>query len=259
MLIRNVTLPDGRSGLDVLVQAGRIAAIAPEPARARGRAGDRRRRASCSARPSSTRTSTWTRRSATACRASTPSGTLLEGIALWGELKPLLTQEALVERALQYCDWAVAKGLLAIRIACRRVRRPAARGRGAAARARAGAALPRPAARRLSAGRRAALAHRAGQPEARARPGRRRGRRHPALRAHHGRRRRERAHPVRTGRRARPARRHALRRERRPAVAPHRDAGLPHAAARACTAASPARTSRRCIRWTTTTCPSCCR
>jgi cytosine/creatinine deaminase len=43
------------------------------------------------------------------------SGTLLEGIALWGELKPSLTQEALIERALQYCDWAVARGLLAIR------------------------------------------------------------------------------------------------------------------------------------------------
>jgi cytosine deaminase len=43
------------------------------------------------------------------------SGTLLEGIALWGELKPDLTQEALIERALQYCDWAVARGLLAIR------------------------------------------------------------------------------------------------------------------------------------------------
>ena len=43
------------------------------------------------------------------------SGTLLEGIALWGELKPLLTAEALIERALTYCDWAVAKGLLAIR------------------------------------------------------------------------------------------------------------------------------------------------
>ncbi|MDI1258486.1 amidohydrolase family protein [Aquabacterium sp.] len=43
------------------------------------------------------------------------SGTLLEGIALWGELKPQLTQDALVERALAYCDWAVAKGLLAIR------------------------------------------------------------------------------------------------------------------------------------------------
>ena len=43
------------------------------------------------------------------------SGTLLEGIALWGELKPLLTQDALIERALRYCDWAVARGLLAIR------------------------------------------------------------------------------------------------------------------------------------------------
>jgi cytosine/creatinine deaminase len=43
------------------------------------------------------------------------SGTLLEGIALWGELKPLLTHEAVRERALAYCDWAVSMGLLAIR------------------------------------------------------------------------------------------------------------------------------------------------
>ncbi len=43
------------------------------------------------------------------------SGTLLEGIALWGELKPQLTQDALIQRALDYCDWAVARGLLAIR------------------------------------------------------------------------------------------------------------------------------------------------
>ena len=43
------------------------------------------------------------------------SGTLLEGIALWGELKPALGFEALVERALAYCDWAVGRGLLAIR------------------------------------------------------------------------------------------------------------------------------------------------
>lgn len=43
------------------------------------------------------------------------SGTLLEGIALWGELKPLLTHEAVKERALAYCDWAVSMGLLAIR------------------------------------------------------------------------------------------------------------------------------------------------
>jgi cytosine deaminase len=43
------------------------------------------------------------------------SGTLLEGIALWGEMKPLLTHEAVKERALRYCDWAVSMGLLAIR------------------------------------------------------------------------------------------------------------------------------------------------
>jgi len=43
------------------------------------------------------------------------SGTLLEGISLWGELKPLLTHDAVKERALLYCDWAVSMGLLAIR------------------------------------------------------------------------------------------------------------------------------------------------
>ncbi len=43
------------------------------------------------------------------------SGTLLEGIAVWGELKPTLKANAIIERALTYCDWAVAKGLLAIR------------------------------------------------------------------------------------------------------------------------------------------------
>lgn len=43
------------------------------------------------------------------------SGTLLEGIALWGELKPQLTHEAVKQRALDYCDWAVSMGLLAIR------------------------------------------------------------------------------------------------------------------------------------------------
>ncbi|MBM3520365.1 MAG: amidohydrolase family protein [Alphaproteobacteria bacterium] len=43
------------------------------------------------------------------------SGTLLEGIALWGELKPLLTHEAVIERALRYCDLAASQGIGAIR------------------------------------------------------------------------------------------------------------------------------------------------
>ena len=43
------------------------------------------------------------------------SGTLLEGIALWGELRPTLTREALVSRALRYIDLAVTQGMGAIR------------------------------------------------------------------------------------------------------------------------------------------------
>lgn len=43
------------------------------------------------------------------------SGTLLEGISLWGELREIATVEEMVERAVRYCDWAVSMGLLAIR------------------------------------------------------------------------------------------------------------------------------------------------
>ena len=43
------------------------------------------------------------------------SGTLLEGIKLWGELKPNLTADAIKERAFKFCKWAIARGTLAIR------------------------------------------------------------------------------------------------------------------------------------------------
>jgi cytosine deaminase len=43
------------------------------------------------------------------------SGTLLEGIALWGELRDTARVDEMVARALTYCDWAVSMGLLAIR------------------------------------------------------------------------------------------------------------------------------------------------
>ena len=43
------------------------------------------------------------------------SGTLLEGIQIWSELKPELTAEALKSRALELLNWSVAKGTLAIR------------------------------------------------------------------------------------------------------------------------------------------------
>ena len=43
------------------------------------------------------------------------SGTLLEGINLWGELREIASVDEMIERALKYCDWAASMGLLAIR------------------------------------------------------------------------------------------------------------------------------------------------
>ncbi len=43
------------------------------------------------------------------------SGTLLEGISLWGELKRLQSREDIVARALDYCALAMSRGILAIR------------------------------------------------------------------------------------------------------------------------------------------------
>src|SRR6266849_2408515 len=114
LLIRNVNLPDGRQGIDVLVQDGRIAAIAPqlpppEGAQTIEGGGHLLSPPFVDAHFHMDATLSY------GLPRINRSGTLLEGIAVWGELKPLLTQEALVARALAYCDWAVAKGLLAIR------------------------------------------------------------------------------------------------------------------------------------------------
>jgi cytosine deaminase len=43
------------------------------------------------------------------------SGTLLEGINLWGELRDIASVDEMIARAVAYCDWAVSMGLLAIR------------------------------------------------------------------------------------------------------------------------------------------------
>jgi cytosine deaminase len=112
LIVKGGTLPDGTVA-DIAIAGDRIAAVEPGIIAEAGRVID-----------------------ASGCLVSPPfvdphfhmdatlsygiprinaSGTLLEGIALWGELKPLLTHEAVKERALAYCDWAVSMGLLAIR------------------------------------------------------------------------------------------------------------------------------------------------
>jgi len=113
LLLRNVSLPDGRTGVDVLVDAGRIVNVSP-----RINADARETIDAAGQLLSPPFVDPHFHMDATLSYGLprvNRSGTLLEGIALWGELKPTLTQDAIVERALAYCDWAVAKGLLAIR------------------------------------------------------------------------------------------------------------------------------------------------
>lgn len=112
-VLRNASLPDGRRGIDIAIAGERIADVGPALA-ARGASevdagGDLVAPPFVDAHFHMDATLSY------GLPRVNQSGTLLEGIALWGELKPHLTQEALVERALRYCDWAVARGLLAIR------------------------------------------------------------------------------------------------------------------------------------------------
>lgn len=113
LLIHNASLPDGRQHMSVAVQDGRIVEVAAgllAPAHHSVDAqGQLLSPPFVDAHFHMDATLSY------GLPRVNQSGTLLEGIALWGELKPLLTQEALMERALAYCDWAVAKGLLAIR------------------------------------------------------------------------------------------------------------------------------------------------
>ena len=113
LLIHNASLPDGRRNMSIAVQGGRIAEVSEglnAPAQESVDAGglllsppfvDAHFHMDSTLSYGQPRVN--------------GSGTLLEGIALWGELKPHLTHDAIVERALAYCDWAVAQGLLAIR------------------------------------------------------------------------------------------------------------------------------------------------
>ncbi|PZU88311.1 MAG: cytosine deaminase [Shinella sp.] len=113
LIIRNANLPDGRKGIDIGIRDGRIAAIEANLAGEAGEAIDASHRLVTSpfVDPHFHMDATLS----LGLPRMNVSGTLLEGIALWGELRPLLTKEALVERALAYCDLAVSQGLLHIR------------------------------------------------------------------------------------------------------------------------------------------------
>jgi cytosine deaminase len=113
LIIRNANLPDGRKGMDIAVENGRILEVGSK------------------LDVQATREIDATDRLATPPLVDShfhldstlsygqprvnESGTLLEGIELWGELKPHLTVESIKARAIQLCHWAIARGTLAIR------------------------------------------------------------------------------------------------------------------------------------------------
>ena len=113
LIIKNATLPDGTCGVDIACKDGLIAAVeagisaeAAEVIEAEGQLVtppfvDPHFHMDATLSLGSPRMNV--------------SGTLLEGIALWGELKPLQSVDQIVERALRYCDLAVSIGIGAIR------------------------------------------------------------------------------------------------------------------------------------------------
>lgn len=113
LIIRNANLPDGQKGIDIAIKNGSIAEVGPK------------------LDFQATREIDATDRLATPPFVDShfhmdstlsygqprvnESGTLLEGIELWGELKPHLTVENIKARARELCHWAIARGTLAIR------------------------------------------------------------------------------------------------------------------------------------------------
>ena len=113
LIVRNANLPDGSEGIDIGIQGGKIIAVEPNlQAQAQEEIDATGRLVSPPfVDPHFHMDATLS----LGLPRMNVSGTLLEGIALWGELRPIVTKEELVDRALRYCDLAVTQGLLFIR------------------------------------------------------------------------------------------------------------------------------------------------
>lgn len=114
LIVRNASLPDGRTGIDIAVDGARIAEVRPNIEATAAREIDAAGRLL-----SPPFVDAHFHLDATLSLGLNgkynETGTLAEGIALWREMQPLIDADGLYERAMRYCDLAVAQGLLAIR------------------------------------------------------------------------------------------------------------------------------------------------
>ena len=113
LIVRNGNLPDGRKGFDIGIQNGRIVEVAPK---LNAQAYQEIDAKGCLVTPPFVDSHFHLDSTLTYGNPRiNKSGTLLEGIELWGELKPHLTAENIKARAWELCRWAIANGTLAIR------------------------------------------------------------------------------------------------------------------------------------------------
>ncbi len=113
LVVKNASLPDGRTGMDIACQSGRIAAIEIGITAEAGETIDAK--GLLVAPPFIDPHFHMDATLSLGTPRMNVSGTLLEGIALWGELKSLQSVDDIIERALRYVDLAVSMGMGAIR------------------------------------------------------------------------------------------------------------------------------------------------
>ncbi|MEE9267684.1 MAG: amidohydrolase family protein, partial [Gammaproteobacteria bacterium] len=114
LVVRRATLPDGRRGMDIACLDGRIVELAakieaPQAALVIDAAG-------CLVTPPFVDSHFHLDSTLSYGRPRiNRSGTLLEGIAIWGEFAETISADDVKARARTLCHWAIARGNLAIR------------------------------------------------------------------------------------------------------------------------------------------------
>lgn len=113
LLVRNVNLPDGRKGVDISIKEGKIIEVAVG---IQGSAVSEIEGSGYLASPPFV-DSHFHMDSALSLGQPrlNESGTLLEGIDIWRELKPHLSVASIKQRALEMCRWSISQGILSIR------------------------------------------------------------------------------------------------------------------------------------------------
>ena len=114
LLIHHANLPDGRKDVGIAIKDGKIVEVSANPIEA-----EANRKIDAAGQLASPPFVDSHFHLDAALSLGQPrfneSGTLLEGIAIWGEHKAMMTVDSIKQRARSLCHWAIARGTLAMR------------------------------------------------------------------------------------------------------------------------------------------------